>query len=197
MSFTFSPWPFLPSQRRAPDKERRWWDECFLSDVLERVWDNNSQWHVLYGARGSGKSLALTAIKRRVTNTSLIVEYPTQYLPGAPQPLSRGNNLSQIMALASLELRRLLTMQPRPLSQIAGESRAFVRWLIQKFGGERAYTIWLANLPPEAAAALREIPYQDLYASDTHPEHVHGQIQELVSLIQQLGYQQVLVVLDV
>src|SRR5581483_2219613 len=190
-------WPFLPSQRRAPDKEKRWWDECFLSELLERVWDSNSHWHVIYGARGSGKSLALAALKRRAENISLILDYPARHLPGAPQSLLRGNNLTQIMALASLELRRLLTAQPRHLVQLASDSRVFVRWLIQKFGGERAYAIWLSSLPSDSAAALRDVAYQDLYATDTHPEHIHGQIQELVSLIQQLGYQQVLVVLDV
>lgn len=179
-----------------PDKEQRWWDECYVANPLIDRSPDAPPWRVLYGVRGSGKSTALAALGR-TADSALILDYSPKQLPGSRQSLHSGNNLSQIMALASLDLRRRLSASSWNIEGLSELSRSFLRWLIQKFGGERGYLVWLASLPADAAAQMSAIPFQDLYATDTQPEHVHGQIKELVLLAQQLGLAQILVVMDV
>lgn len=199
MPLTTSRWPLLTSSERTPDETARWWDECFyLHEAISRLL-GQPHWRLLVGGAGSGKSVALEAVARKMEGRALILHYSASQWPHSTQSLVRGgNHLSQIMALAAQLLRRELTAHPEGVASLSSTQHAFLRLLIERYADSRAYARWLDGLPAEIAETLQTVEFiKDLYLSDTAPRDVEGKIEELIGVVRRLRFEELLLLADI
>lgn len=197
MPVAYASWPFRPMQARSVEETERWWAHCYLRPGAQLVLQDEPHWRVLAGGPGSGKSVVLKDLERREAGTSFIVHYPPERWPETKQAWVRdGNHLAQIMAGAGLAVRDHLTAHPNTISNLSQSQCIFLRWLLEKFGGSRAFLRLVDGLDPALTGALQSVSYEDLYQSCTESLDVQGQIDELASLVRKLGYRRVLVTVD-
>lgn len=197
MSLIYSSWPFRPLHEQTHEEKQRWLRECHLLSGAETTLINEPHWCVVTGGPGSGKSAVMVALEQREAHTSLIVPYPPERWPGGRQRLiPQGDHLAQIMAGAGLAVRNLLAAHPEKIAVLTPYQREFVRWLLERIGGPRAFGQWLDSLDPALAALFQDVPSLDLYPTTTEPLHILGQIEGLVSLVRRWGYRRVLAISD-
>lgn len=190
-------WPFLPLSAQAEEERARWWRECYYPGIAETVGELTG-WRVVTGANGSGKSVLLAALERRERETTFIIEYPPEKWAGKPQCwIPQGNHFAQIMAGAAWKLREILLTAPEKAHLLSEVHYEFLRWLVEKYLGERVFRSWVGGLPSELAKKFPPEPTEDFFPSTTQLLDVQGQVDELVSVAHRLGYQRVLVVSDV
>ncbi|MBL7164840.1 MAG: winged helix-turn-helix domain-containing protein [Anaerolineales bacterium] len=195
MTFDFENCPFSPPQTWIPDEEERWWANCYLPHLSESALHDSPQWLILRGGYQSGKTTALSALRRARSQNALVLikDFAIEVLTSEPPT----NILLWIMRTASWDLREYLSRRPELIHTLSQTQREFLRWAIEKFHKTRAFARWLDGLPSAAAQELQEIPFIDLYPTQTTTYDVQGQIEELVNLCTRLGFQQVLVTVDV
>lgn len=197
---SYNTWPFRPYYARSLDETEKWWDLCYYEGEVERVLAGHFHWRIIAGAPGSGKGVALEAIKRveAAVNASLLVAYPPDRWPGSEHaPAPAGNHLAQIMVLAATELGRILSrMSSAADLKLSATQYEFIRWLLEKYTGPRGFVRWLDSLPAEVAAKIQDTPFEDLYPTTTHLLDVQGQIEELVNVARRLGYRRILLTVD-
>ncbi|MBK8934523.1 MAG: hypothetical protein IPM76_19845 [Chloroflexi bacterium] len=171
---------------------------CYLPNVIEELLLDAPHWWIVAGGTGSGKSVALTAVARREAGQSFVTPYSPHRWPGSAQAWLRDepNHLAQMMASVSIEMRRFLSQRPEQLAKLTKLQREYVRWLLERAGGERTYPRWLHSLPPDVAEAYASVPQEDLFSSSDDPLDVDGQIDELICLVQAFGLQRVLFTVD-
>jgi hypothetical protein len=190
-------WPFRALQTRSAEEMALWRAQCYCPAEAEFVLHGERHWRILVGRPGSGKSAAVLAMENREVETSLIVRYSSERWPGAKQArVPGGNHLAQIMAEASIVIRDVLIVHPQKAANLTDIQRGSIRWLLEKFSGPRAFSRWVGSLEPKLAELFRDVPYEDLYPTTTQPLDVQGQIDELASLARGLGYQRVLITID-
>jgi hypothetical protein len=198
MPLKYADWPFLLSDQRTLEETERWWSECYLPGRTDVILSGQEHWRIIAGGMACGKSTALAALERSERGRSFIVHYPSSAWPGAQQALKKEtNHLGQIMAAASLVLRQHLSLKPASINPLSATQREFLRWLIEKSDRARAYWRWIESLPSEYRDALRGVDYEDFYPTSTEPLDVKGQIEELINLIHDLNFDQILVLVDV
>jgi hypothetical protein len=196
---SYHDWPFQPFRQHSVENVERWWRHCHLSGVGEQLLLDSPHWVVIEGGPGSGKSVALTALRNRPDGASFVVPYPPSRWPGSPQALQQNesSHLAQMMACASLTLRDYLQANIEQAWLLSDLQREFLRWLLQRYFGARTYHMLIHRLPDELAAAFRDVPYVELFPSLENPLDVQGQIDELVCLAQTLGFRRVLFAVDI
>jgi len=194
MSFHFEAWPFLPPHSWTVEQAERWWRECYLPHPAEITLQDSPQWLILRGGYQSGKSTALEALRRERARDSLILkrDFSIDRLP-VDQP---ANLLHWIMQTASWALREHLTRHPELFDALSHTQCEFLRWSIEKFHQTRAFTRWLDGLSPSATQKL-QVAFTDLYPTQTTTSDVGGQIEELVNLCTRIGFERILVTIDV
>jgi hypothetical protein len=198
VTLALSRWPFLSEEQRTPEQNERWWQECYLPPPAEVTLRGIAHPVIVSGGPGSGKSVILKALEKSDTAKYLIVPYPVGYWPGEPHAWSSSpNHLGQMMACASLAIKELLTRQPDKLGQLSQTNLEYMRWLIEKYSGGRAFRRWADALNQPKLLALLEQPFDDLYLTDTVIKDIHGQIEELVTLSRRLGFGGVVILVDV
>ncbi len=192
MPFPLSLWPFEFPQG-IPEHQDRWWQEFFLAPpVIEKVVET-PQWVLIYGPPLSGKSILLQALQRYyVSQDSLFISRIFQKIEE-----KEWNFVSHLMYAAGWEIRQYLTKHPHQLDLLSRTQREFLRWVIEKFHRPRAFVRWLDGLPPEKGAHFADIPYQEIYPTQTDPLDVHGQIEEMCNLCRRLGFDNIVVTFDV
>ncbi len=189
-------WPFRSPASWSVEEAARWWQECYVPGPMDAL-EEGPHWRILLGGPGSGKTIALMALAHRETPGAFLIPYPPERWPGSPRAWLPGkDHLAQIMGAAAIALRDHLIERPHSLSVLGDVHKEFLRWLMEKYLGSRAFRRWIEDLPPEHAEAMSRVSYQDLFPTTTQPLDVQGQIDELVSLIRRLGYSWVRVLSD-
>lgn len=189
-------WPFRSPADLTPEEASRWWEVCYVPGPLEGL-GTEPYWQVLLGGPRSGKTVALLAIARREAEHALLIPYPPDRWPGASREwVPGGNHLAQMMSGAALVLRDLFFREPERIFTLSDLQKEFLRWLMEKYLGPRAFRRWIEGLPPEYTEALSRIPSQDLFPTTSQPLDVQGQIDELVNLARRLGYSWIRVLID-
>jgi len=198
MSLTIANWPFLPEEQRTPEQNERWWAECYLPTLPDVTLQGAAYSVVVSGASGSGKSVALRALERAVAADLLGLHYPFDYWPGQPNAPAAGfHHLGQMMACAATAIKNLLTQHPHKLADLTPINLEFLRWLIEKYSGARAFRRWADALEHPALLDLLGSPFVDLYPTDTSQADAQGQLEELVTLSRRLGFNGVAVFVDI
>ncbi len=197
MTLALSRWPFLPEEQRTPEQNERWWQECYLPPPAEVTLRGISHPVIISGGPGSGKSVILKALEKADSANILMAPYPVGRWPGEAHAWSNSpNHLGQMMACASLAIKEFLTRQPDKLGQLSKTNLEYLRWLIEKYSGGRAFRRWADALNQPILLALSEQPFDDLYLTDTVIKDIHGQIEELVTLSRRLGFEGVVILVD-
>ena len=196
----FEPWPFLPANAFTPNQSARWWQECFVRTEAIRDFTAVSGSAILVGEAGSGKSVALQALLHETAAAVLHVPYPVQHWPQGVRPWLPGRrHVSQLMAAAANEIVRLLSREPDRFARCHELLQEFLIWLVQKHLGRRALVRLLQQINRATASSI-PIPaadeVEDIYPSDLHTADVRGQIDELAELVRALGFQSVMITID-
>ena len=140
MSLVVAQWPFLPKEQRTPEQNQRWWRECYASTLAEMTLRGTAHSVVVYGGSGSGRSMALQAFEKEEAESLLIVRYPVARWPGERHAWAAGyGHLGQIMACTSMVIKKLITDQPEKLNRLSEVNLEYLRWLIEKYTGERTF----------------------------------------------------------
>ena len=197
MSLTVARWVFQSNQARSLEENERWWRECYLPTGADAVIQSQPHWRIIVGGTGCGKSIALVALERQACEHALILRYTPEYWPHGKKVLKKdGNHLSQLMALAGFTIRHTPAITLDRIIALPRFQREFLRWLMDKFGGPRTYIRWVQSLGASDDDSRVIVPFEDLYATETEFLDGQGQIEDLIALIRQWGYTQVLVLID-
>lgn len=187
----YAEWPFRSREEVSVQEAEQWWSGCYVPPAAALLAAAHPYWTIITGGPGSGKSVALAAMSRQLATSTFLIPYPTTRWPGGAYAWLKqaDNHLEQMMAAASFALRDQFQQNPAQAANLPDLQKEFVRWLLQKVGGERAYHRWLQALPSEVAAAYDPIEYDDLFPNPNDPLDVQGQIDELVCLARTLGWE--------
>jgi len=195
MSSMFDLWPFIAVDKLPEDLQKRWWNECFVPNQAYEILKNQPHWAMIVGDYGSGKTTLLKALQQdRRAEGNFILDYSAAW-----QKQSQANSasmFSNIMSLAAQGLYYRFRDQPGLLTRLRPTHKEFLRWLIEKFISARTYRVFLDNLDTELFNLVLDVPYSDLYPTQTETDDVEGQISELVGLAGIIGYSNVLVFVD-
>lgn len=190
-------WPFKPIHQQTVEQTAQWWEHCYVPGDAARYLDNVTHWCLLVGESGSGKTVTLKALQQR-TSSGFFIDYPPDRWPdGAKRLSSTDSHLAQMMATASIKLRDFLTRNPDQLAKMDDLEQEFVRWLVERAGGKRAFIRWTRSLPPTEREAFESVESEDLFPTTTDALDIQGQIDELVNLIRLLGFDRVVFIVDV
>jgi DNA-binding response OmpR family regulator len=189
-------WPFISPHQRTPEEEERWWSKCHVYLPQEDVLRSHIEWTVVTGAPGSGKSTLLYALKRSEASTALILD---NILPDRRAgDAARYGPLLWIMKASAQVFRQHFLHHPEHVEILSNSQREFLRWLIEKFLDPRSYVRWRDGLPPEAASRMEAVSLtNDLYPTQTEADDVHAQAEELLNLSRRIGYERIVVLVDV
>lgn len=199
-ALTYASWPFRSLTARLPDEAAQWWAQCYCPPSAGQLLAGWANWRVIVGVPGSGKSTVLAMLEQQeqATRQSFIVRYPPTRWPGTRQTLVEGgNHLAQIMAAIALRLRDHFSVSPSDLAALKPGQQTALRWMMDYYLGSRAFSRWIDGLSDEVSAPLRVIDYTPLYTSTTRASEVIGQIDEAVGLVRRLGFQRIMLTVDV
>lgn len=198
MTLTILQWPFLPEEQRTPEQNERWWAECYLPSLPDVTLQSATYSVIVYGGPGSGKSVALKALEKVMAKHLLVAHYPTHLWSGQPNdPAANYSHLSQMMACAAATIKTLLTQQPEKLTGLTPINLEYLRWLIEKYSGARAFRRWADAMEQMSLLGLLNQPFVDLYPTDPSQSDAQGQIEELVTLSRRLGFAGVGIFVDI
>ncbi|OQY31375.1 MAG: hypothetical protein B6I38_05885 [Anaerolineaceae bacterium 4572_5.1] len=190
MTYPIAQWPFLAPEERTPEESERWWTACYLPPPADITLRGVSRSVIVSGQPGSGKTTLLKAFERDEAKRYLMVRYPVPRWPGEEHAWVKGyGHLGQIMACASMAVKKFLTAHPDKLTPLSKINREYLRWLIEKHSGRRAVQRWADALNFQPLLAMLEHPFDDIYPTDSELQDVQGQIEELVTLSRRLGFE--------
>jgi hypothetical protein len=101
------------------------------------------------------------------------------------------------MTLAADTLQVELRLQPERLAPLRDSDAEFLRWLIQKYLGERPFKRFLEEVDPQAQSLLSQVTFEDIFPDTATSRDKERLIAELAALARALRYQRVLVLMDV
>lgn len=197
MTLTVSQWPFLPQEQQTPEQYTQWRETCYIPSPAEVTLRGIAHTVIISGGPGSGKSTALATLDELKEGQPFTVRYPLIHWPGETHAWIRGfGHLGQIMACTAIKLSRYLKEHPEQINNLSEINLEYLRWLIEKHSGSRAFRRWADVInKPELLNLLQE-PFDDLYPTDTELQDVQGQIEELITLSLRLGFNGVAVLID-
>ncbi len=192
-------WPFQPFHQHFVEQADLWWAHCYQPCAAESLLLDSPHWVILAGGAGSGKSVSLAMITRRINNDVFIIPYPPSRCPGNNHALRQDedSHLAQMMANAALSLRDYLNQEQSNTDHLDDLQIEFICWLLETHLGGRAYRLFVHQLPDNLSGQFKSVVYENLYPTVTDPLDVQGQINELVGLVRTLGFQRVLFAVDI
>ncbi len=180
-------WPF-------ESRDEGWWKTCYLQPPLLDTIVGQTQWTVITGPPGCGKSVLMQALQR-VNQPVLKLEYGLASWPQAGQSPSR-SHFEQWMAEAGRKLQQYFAEQTGDLSRLSPIQQEFLSWMIGKYQSQRAYQRWAEQLTAQGQVLHKE-NFDDLYASPGDLREVGGQLDELIDLCRKVGFRQIWILVDV
>ncbi|MCA9935185.1 MAG: hypothetical protein H6662_17305 [Ardenticatenaceae bacterium] len=196
---TYQRWPFMPTNTQTPEQQQQWWQDCFVSTPEVTRFAQAEASAVLVGGAGSGKSTAVAALQYKLDEPTLLIQYLPHHWPGGNRPwVPGGSHLSQILAAAATEVVRLLSDKAKLYTAVTElDTRLeFLNWLVEKHLGRRTLARLYQRLRHLTPAPSFPDASIDLYSTVIGEADTWNLLDELIDLIQALGYPQTLLVLD-
>ncbi len=200
MSQYYEAWPFRPLHQRSMEENAKWWQTCYVPNVSLDLLLTAPHWTLLTGGPGSGKTVALQMLEQSQTqHETFIVPYPPSRWPGAANALHRDeeSHFPQMMATAALALRDHLTQNPHKASHFSEFELEFLRWLFEYYLGARAYYRLVRYLPDSLQNTFLDVPQEVSFGEKSAAMSVQAQIDELVCLVQILGFRRIVFMVDI
>lgn len=191
----FDYWPFQHPDELTEGQQRLWWQECFLPDRAYEILRNQQHWIIVVGPPGSGKTTLLQAFKHVSKPDNLVIDVSQKLETRNNQASS--NLFYHIMISLAQEFYYRFRENQDLIVQLSRTQREFFRWLVEKFNGERAYSVFVDGLKKESRNAMQSVSSTDLYPTQTEQRDVQGQIDELVNICRTLGYQNLAILIDI
>jgi hypothetical protein len=196
----YQSWPFYSFRTSAAYRER-WWEACYVSLPVVADFIGAAGSVVLFGGPGSGKSVAMAALKRGLQEQTLVVSYQVDNWPNGKNPLVKGgNHVCQIVAAAANEIWHHFQDKPEDYLRCYDLQQEYVIWLFDKYLGRRPLFRFAYRLQQAGVADL-EIPpaddIEDIYPTNEKSADVRGNIGELVDLAHTLGYGSIVILVEV
>ncbi|MBE7530005.1 MAG: hypothetical protein HND44_07265 [Chloroflexi bacterium] len=200
MEHSYQRWPFLPPTMRTPEQNQQWWEHCFLPVLPVVNFAQAVGSTAVIGQQGNGKTTSLEFVIRQVGVQSLLVRYPVQNWPHSTRPKIPGKgHISQIMALVAAGVVHVLEMEPQRVTAVQNNplQQEFFCWLVEKYLGRRNL-VRLAYRLQQTSQAVLPVPeqFKEVYASDEDDADVWGQIGESADLVQALGFERIVLLID-
>lgn len=200
MEQNYQRWPFLPPTMRTPEQNQQWWEHCFLPVLPVENFAQAAGSTAVIGRQGHGKTMALEYAMRRAGGQSLMIRYPSQFWPHSARPKILGKgHISQIMALVATGVAHVLETEPQRYTAVQSNllQQEFLCWLVEKFLGRRNL-VRLAYRLQQTIQAVIAVPEQfnEVYTSDEDEADVWGQIGESADLVQALGFECIILLID-
>jgi hypothetical protein len=130
-----------------------------------------------------------------------MVSYQVENWPGGKDPLvEKGNHVCQIVAAIANEIWNHFQDRPEDYLRCYDLQQEYVIWLFNKYLGRRPLFRFVSRLQ-QAGVADFEIPpadnIEDIYPTNEKSADVRGNIGELVDLAHTLGYDSIVVLVEV
>jgi len=194
-------WQLLNAKISEKHSDSNWWTNCYLPHPAETKLRYTERSIIMLGQAKSGKSTLLYALKEN-NNNCLTIDYPIEYWPQEANAWSpKYNHLGQIMARVTVRLAQIFKTRPNLFLELSETDLEFWRWMLGKYSDRRALSRFLNSLPntPEYQTQrdiFHQMPFEDFYPTDTRPADAQGQLEELITLVRQLGYQGISILID-
>lgn len=204
MTFPINRWSLQPHITQSVEQQEIWWSECFVPSVAVQELLETRGSAIVYGGPGSGKSIALQALKRNSPKT-LWVEYPPEKWPAGTHPWRPGeSHFAQMIAAVADKIFQHLSENPASLAECSSFSSDFLYWLIGRRLSDPQHSGYQRRLMHLVLAAERKgltnvklpksIP--DLYSNDENTINIRSQIEDLTELVNELGYANIVIAID-
>ncbi|MCZ7670707.1 MAG: hypothetical protein M5U34_27920 [Chloroflexi bacterium] len=82
----YQSWPFYSFRTSATYREQ-WWQSCYVSLPVVADFMGASGSVILFGGPGSGKSVAMAALKRQMYEQMMVVTYQIEQWPSGRDPM--------------------------------------------------------------------------------------------------------------
>lgn len=200
MEHSYQRWPFLPPTMRTPEQNQQWWEHCFLPVLPVVNFAQAVGSTAVTSLPGNGGTTALAYTARQVGSQALTVWYAAHNWPHAPRArVPAQGHVSQIMALVAAEIVEILQAELERYEPLQNSviQQEFLCWLVEKYLGRRSL-VRLAHRLQQAGQVSLTVPNQftELYASDVNEADVWGQISETADLVQTLGFDRIILLID-
>lgn len=164
----------------------------YIPSPVDHVLQDMERSVVVFGAKGSGKRVALECMAARSQDMALLVTWTPSLVDARLLPTPQVAVFASIRTAIVQGAVDLVRSQPQLLSDLSSVSQECMRWLLEKsFSNRRLRT--LSGIIPELGSLLSS-PYTDLYP-DYDPDSVRCQIDEMILLANELGRRKIIVVL--
>lgn len=193
-------WPFLPANMRPMAQADAWWQDCFVTvGPIERFVHGVGSTAVMSRA-GDGGSTAVAYMMRCLKKKYLLVTYPGHHWPQSERPRVPGKgHIGQIMALLATEVAACLENEPERYTAVGKNlvQQEFLCWLLEKYVGRRALVRLAQRLQQRGDVLAVPTAFVDVYPSDELEADVWNQISEAGELAEAMGFEKIVLVIDV
>lgn len=161
----------------------------YIASPCDQILHDPQRSVVVYGPQGSGKAAAMNFLQQRWRQQVLIVPWE----PADP-PFAKDENVlaavhQSILAAVANQMVDELEGQPHVLGQLPLLCQEFLRWLLVQGLSARSLQV-KQRLIPELRDLFDIQEQKDIYA-DHGGDSVRSQVDEMVVLAHELGYQRI------
>ncbi len=197
----YASWPFWMFTQRSIEDTELWWRTCYHRSAINDLLTDTLHWTLISGGPGSGKSVAIRSLMREEANTTFFIPYPPENWPGAHKALisDEPTHFPQMMAAAAIALRNYLTQNESGAAKLDTFELEFLRWFFEHYLGKRSFESLTRKLPDNLKEVYQKVEPIDSFTDTnvTEPLIVQSQVDELVGLVQSLGFSRLVFIVDI
>ena len=162
----------------------------YIPSPCDHVLQDMERSVVVFGRPGSGKQTALGQMLARCADRTLLASWPVESLAAASAPTPQIAVYVAVRSAVAQALVNVIRTQTHKLTSLSADGREFLHWLLAaSYEVRRLRT--LARLAPELDELLSAAP-EELY-TDYGADSVRFQVDEMVLLAQELGYERIII----
>lgn len=186
-----------PTSPAGLESSEQWWRVCHVAGACDIILQDGERSAAVFGASGTGKSVALTAAHRVLAERMLVAFVDTQRWFGRLRGDASPTYLDLVLWSVSTAVQRHLEARPESVQMLSRLQREFLHWLLATKPEKRSLELWIEQRANDLLAEIFATPAPELYPERMHPDALSGQVDEMAYLAQGLGFGGVVLMLDV